>query len=120
MTDHSIKGIYEMRISSDIHAIIVSTASKKDPLRYDYYMLSVDAETEHVDVKKINSPILLAKDSQYSIHKLNNESDAYKLFEAHFNSFHNASVQTSAKLHFKEPLFNSPKLTKRNQIKNRT
>ena len=119
MSDHSIKGIYEMRLSQDARAIIVSTTNKEDPLKYDYFILSVDPDTSHVDVKKINSPILLAKDSAKSIHRLDSSGDAYKHYADRFASYYNAPKQTAKKLRFKEQAF-APRLMKRNQIKNRT
>ena len=120
MSDHSIKGIYEMRLSNNLRAIIISAKNKIDPLKYDYYLLYSDNESDNVDIKKISSPILLAKDSKYSIHKLDSEGDAYKHFAARFASYRNDPIQTSRKLHFKEPRLNTTRLTKGNQYKKRT
>ena len=119
MSDHSIKGIYEMRLSQDARAIIVSTTNQEDPLKYDYFILSVDPDSSHVEVKKINSPILLAKDSTHNIHRLDSNGETYKRYADRFASSFNAPKQTARKLHFKEPPV-APKLIKRNQIKNRT
>ena len=121
MSDHSIKGIYEMRMSSDVRAIIVSTVSKKDPLKYDYFILSVSSDSNHVSFQKLNSPILLAKDSTHNIHRLDSEGETYKHYADRFTTFFNAPNQTSRKLHLRDSAYSpSPKLVKRNQAKNRT
>ena len=118
MSDHSIKGIYEMRTSSDARAFIVSTENGQDPLKYDYYLLSADPDSTHVEIKKISNPILLARSSS-NLHRLDSNGDTYKHYADRFASYYNAPKQVPKKLRFKEPIY-APKLTKRNQIKNRT
>ena len=118
MTDHSIKGIYELRMSSDTRAIIISTASKEDPLKYDYYILSSGSDNGF-NIKRIDNPILLARNSKYNIHRISQESDAFRHFADRFASYHAGPDQASRKLHLRENNV-PPKLTKRNQFKNRT
>ena len=119
MSDHSIKGIYEIRTSCETRAIIISAANKEDPLKYDYYMVSTGSDKDF-SVRRIDNPILLARNSKYYIHRINQESDTFKHYATRFAAFYNAPVQTSKRLHFKEPKFYTPKLTIRNQINNRT
>ncbi len=116
MPDYSIKGIYEMYYRNMIQAVVVSTTNVIDPLRYDYYLLSVSDNS----IKKINSPILLAKDSQYRIHRLDSEETAFKHYASRFTSLHSPSIKAQRKLQLREPKMNVPKLSKGNPYRNRT
>ena len=118
MSDHSIKRSYEIRMSSDARAVIISAANKEDPLKYDYYMLLTGSDNK-LSVKRIDNPILLARNSGFNIHRIVQGSDAYNHFANRFASYYAAPKETAKKLHFKESIV-SPKLAKRNQLKNRT
>ena len=77
MDGNEIKGIYKVEDRKRNHSVIFSVSNNNNPLRYDYYILTI-AKNGSITIRPIQSPIVLARDNKFSIKRISESSPLYK------------------------------------------